>query len=130
MRSPFVAGQRMNFIDDHCFHAAEHFAAFNTREQQVQRFRSGDQQMRRPAEHRRPIAVGGVAGADDGANWLRLVTGIESRLSQFRERHFQIAVDIVRKRPQRGNVNHTNAIGEPAFQRLAQQSIEAKKKCG
>ena len=109
----------MNFIDDHRFHAAEHFAAFDAGEKQIQRFRCGDQHMRRPAEHCRPIAIGGVAGADDGANWLRLVTGVEGRLSQFRERHFQIAVDIVRKCPQWRDVNHANAVGEPAFQRLA-----------
>ena len=68
MRTALIAHKCMNFINDHSFNETQCFAAFRAGEHQVQGFRCGDQDMRRPQQHGATLVHQGVAGADTDAN--------------------------------------------------------------
>ncbi len=70
MRAALVAGQGVDFVDDHRPHAAEYLAALAAGQQQVERLGRGHQNMRRLAEHRLPLARRRVARAHGDANRL------------------------------------------------------------
>ena len=94
MRAAFVARQRVNLIHDHGLHRAQHLAAAPGGEQYVKRFRRGHQDMRRLAEHRRPVALRRVARANQHADLRKL--RIHRR--QLAERPLQILLHVVAQR--------------------------------
>ncbi|OQA22769.1 MAG: hypothetical protein BWY63_00644 [Chloroflexi bacterium ADurb.Bin360] len=63
MDAAFVAHKGVNLIYDNRANTAEQLPSFRTGEQQVERFRRGDKDMRRLAQHRLPLALRCIAGA-------------------------------------------------------------------
>ena len=63
-----VVGDRVDFVDDHGADTAQMLARFGRSQQQVQRLRRRDQDVRRIAQHAGALAGQRVAGADAGAN--------------------------------------------------------------
>ena len=61
---PLVPGQRVDLVDDHGLDGAERGPALRRRDEQVERLGRGDDERARRPDHRRPLAGGGVAGAD------------------------------------------------------------------
>ena len=75
------SGDGVNLVDDHRPERAEHRASADAGEQDVQRFRRGDQDVRRLAQHPRPRRRTGVAGAHRHSDLRELLSGsVEPRL--------------------------------------------------
>ncbi len=68
MRTAFVISNGVDLIDNHRFNIAEQFAAALGGEQNVERFRRGDQDVRRRFQHPLSIRRGRIAGPDEGPN--------------------------------------------------------------
>ena len=68
VHAALVAGQGVDLVHDHGAHGAEDLARLGAGEHQVERFGRGDQDVRRLAHHRPPLALRRVAGADGHAD--------------------------------------------------------------
>jgi hypothetical protein len=97
MGASFVAGNRMDFIDDHRSHRRQHRAAGIGTEQHIERFRRGDEDMRRPFFDRVALLGRGVTGAHRCANF----DGWQAQPLEFvrdaGKRFLQVHADIVGK---------------------------------
>ncbi len=65
----FVVGYGVDLVDDDGADAAEVFPALASGEEDVEGFGSGDEDVRRVAEHGGALFGEGVAGADSGADF-------------------------------------------------------------
>ena len=130
MRAALVAGDGMDFVDDHGVHVAQDFSALLRRQQDVQRFRGGDQDVRRALQHGAALVHEGVAGAHGGADFRHQQAALGRQLENFAERHFQILLDVVAQRLQRRDVQHLRAILKIAGQRLPDKPVNAGEKRG
>ena len=72
MRATFRAGHGVDLVDDHSPHATEHAPAANGRQQDVERFRRRNQDVRRLANHARSRRRSRVAGAHRHADFRKL----------------------------------------------------------
>src|SRR5262249_19595827 len=92
MRTALGARDRMNLVDDHRTHAAEHATPARAREHDVQRFRRRDQNVRRFPDH--PSACGGrrVAGANRNANFWKRLSCRSEAIAQLVERLLEVAL--------------------------------------
>ena len=129
MRAALIVGDGVNFVDDHGFHAAQDGAAFFRRQQDVERFGRGDQDVRRTREHGAALVHQRVAGA----NSRRESRGISrprsaGHLQNFAERNFQIFLDVVAEGLERRNIKDFGAIVERAAEGLAHQAVDAGEK--
>ena len=68
VRAALVRRQRVDLVDDHGARGREHRAARLRAEQDVERLRRGDDDVRRAAAHAVALACGRVAGAHPGAD--------------------------------------------------------------
>ena len=55
VRSALIVGDRVDFVDDDRFDIAQNGPALFRGQQDVKRFRCGDQDVRRPLQHRPPF---------------------------------------------------------------------------
>ena len=68
MAAALVRRQRVDLVDDHRAGGRQHRAAGFRSQQDVERFRRGDDDVRRPAPHALALARGRIAGAHPGAD--------------------------------------------------------------
>ena len=99
MRPALRPGDRVHLVQDQGADARENRARLR-REHQKERLGGGDQDLRRRAEHLRPLAGRGVARAD-GDGELRADPG---------DRAAKVALDVVVERLQRADVEHLGAL--------------------
>jgi hypothetical protein len=99
MGASLRAGDCVNLVEDQRLDAAQQLPRAR-REQEEERLRRGDQDVRRLAEHRRAFLLRRVAGTHRDAK-LRLKAG---------ERAAQVPLDVVVERLQRGDVEDTQAL--------------------
>ena len=111
----FVSGEGVDFVHDDGADGTEHFARFGAGEQQVERFRRGDEDVRRLAEHGLPVALWGITGAHRHADVRQIQTHRVSFDADARQRHAQVAVDVVVQRLQRGDVDEADALFDFRF---------------
>ena len=130
MRAALVVGDRVNFIHDHRAHRAQNFAALCGREQNVERFGSGNENVRRTVKHRAAFVHQSVAGAHGGANFRHQEAALARQLQDFAERHVEIFLNVVAERFERRDVKHFGLIQQIAGKRLAHQAINARQKRG
>ena len=71
VRAALVSGHRVNLVHDHGAHAAQHGPAALRGQQQVERLRRGDQNVRRALEHGGPLGGRGVSGPHRDADGRR-----------------------------------------------------------
>ena len=71
VRAAARADHRMNLVDDDGAHRAQHLSAAFGGEEQVERLRCRDQDMRRRAQHRGAFGRAGVAGSHRGGEGRR-----------------------------------------------------------
>jgi hypothetical protein len=91
MRAALVSRQGMDLIDDDRPHRAQHLPAAPGCEQYVKRLWRGHQNVRRLAEHRRPLALRRVASANQHADLRKLrING-----GQLAKRALQVLLDVV-----------------------------------
>ena len=97
-------------------------------EQNVERLGRGDQDVRRPLQHRRRSCIS-VSPVRTAAR----IVGISSprcagqRLN-LAERHLEVFLDVVAERLQRRDVEDFGAVLQPAVERLAHQPVDAGQK--
>ena len=83
MRPALVIRHRMNLIHNHCFHIAENRAAALGGQQNVERLRRGDQNVRRPLEHRTTFMHESVARAHRRANFRHQQAALAGHLQNL-----------------------------------------------
>ena len=128
MGAALVRRQGVDLVDDHGARRRQHFAAELGAEQDVERFRRGDDDVRRGARHALPLAGRRVAGAHPGADLdIRQSLGAQ-RFAHAGERHLQIALDIVRQRLQRRDVDDLRLVSQIARQPLPHQRVDRRQK--
>jgi hypothetical protein len=106
------AGQGVDLVDDHRLHRAEHLPRVGAGEQDVERFGRGDQDVRRLAQHGLAVARGRVAGTHRHADIGQFLAQLTRRLAHPRQRHAQVAFDVVVEGLERGNIDEGGARGE------------------
>ena len=109
MSAALGAGQRVHLVDDHGLHVPEDVPG-RRGEHQEQRFRSGDQDVRRPADDLASVPGRGVARAHADADGRRRLTQTHSGLGDAGEGGPQVALDIDGQRLERGDVEHPTAL--------------------
>ena len=110
MRAALVVGDGVDFVHDHRLDVAQDLPALLRREQDVERFRRGHQNVRRALQHGAALVHQRVAGAHGGANLRHQQPALARQLQDFAERDFQIFLDVVAQRLQRRDVEHFGAV--------------------
>ena len=90
-----VARHGMNLIDDHGLDVPQDLAALAAGQHQVERFRRGDQNVRRPANHPLPLAGRRVAGANQRANVGAFRMIAAGQLQDLCQRPLQVSLNVV-----------------------------------
>ena len=130
MRAALVVGDGVNFVHDDRLDGAQNFAALRGREQNVERFGRGDENVRRAIEHRAAFVHQRVAGAHGGADLRHQVAALARQLQNFAERGVEIFLNVVAERFQRRDVKDFGLIQQIAGDRFAHQPINAGEKRG
>ncbi len=84
--------------------------------------------MRRAATHSLAFRGRGVAGSDPGADFDVRKSAPAQPFADAGQRSFEIAMDVVRERLERGNVDDLGRVGELALQALAHQVVDRRQK--
>ena len=120
----------VDFIDDHGARGRQHRATGAGAEQDVQRLRCGDEDVRRATAHAFTLAGRRVAGAHPGADLDIGQAALAQRGANAGERFLQVALDVVGQRLQRRDIDHLRGVGEIARQPLADQPVDRRQKRG
>ncbi len=129
MRAALVGRHGVDLVHDHGFGGGQHCAARRGAEQDVERLRRGDDDVRRAAAHALALAGRRVAGAHPGADLHIGQTAFAQSVADARQRRFQVALDVVGQRLQRRDIDHLRLVGEHAFEALAEQRIDRREEC-
>ena len=133
-----VAHHCVDFVDDHGLDGAEGLAAALGGEHQIERFGRGDQDVRGALDD--CLALGGrcVAGADGGADaghgraaeGARLCS-LAGEFGDLAQGFFEVALDVVGERFERGDVEHARLVGQFALL-LAEphEVVDGGEECG
>ena len=99
-------------------------------EQNVKRFRGRHQNVRRTAAH--PLALGcrRVAGSDPGADFDIGKPAPAQLLPDAGQRRLEVAMDVVRQRLERRNVDDLRRVGQPPFETLPHQFVDRRQEGG
>jgi hypothetical protein len=125
-----VAGDGVDLVDDHRADVAEGGAALLGGEQDVERLRRGDQDVRRPLGHLGALAHRRVAGADADPDVRKANAGLGEVGGELAERRLEVALDVVGQRLERRQVEDRGLIGERPRQAAADELIEAGQERG
>ena len=104
MRAAFIVGDGMDFIHDHRFDIAQDGAAALGRQKDIERFRRGDENMRRPHQHFAAFVHQGVASAHADADFGHQQATFGGFTKNFAQRELEIFLDVVAQRLQRRDV--------------------------
>ncbi len=125
VRAALVVGDGVDFVHDHRLDVPQDGAAAVGGEQDVQRFRRGHQDVRRPLDHLAPLLHQSVAGADGGADLRHQQAALARQRQDFAQRAVEILLDVVAQRLQRRDVEHFGRVAQRAVERLAHQPVNA-----
>src|SRR6266566_680399 len=95
MSSSLIVRDSVNFIHDHCLYRAKQLAAFSRGKQNVERFRSGDEDVRWPLLHGAAFARQGIASSHSSANLRHQETLLLSELENLTQRFVEISLDVI-----------------------------------
>ena len=130
VRAALVVGDGVDFVHDYGLDIAQDGAAAVGGEQNVERLRRGDQDVRRPLQHLAPLFHQRVAGADGGANLGHQQAALGGQRQNLAQRPVEVLLNVVAQRLERRDVQNFGAVAQVAVQRLAHQAIDADEKCG
>jgi hypothetical protein len=116
--SPLVPRERVDLVHDDGRDGPEHSAAAVARQEQIERLRRRDQDVRRPPDHCGALARRSVARPHQDAD-LR-----DRRIERpnLFERPLQVLLDVVRQRAKRRDVEDLRLVGESVS--LAHQGVD------
>jgi hypothetical protein len=123
VRAALAAGHGVQLVDDDAFHRLQHGAARLGAQQDVERLRRGDQDVRRLAAHALALRGRRVAGAHRGAYAEVGQAHAGQPGLDARQRLLQVFADVVGQRLQRRDVENVHFIGEPFGKALAHQLV-------
>ncbi len=106
---PLVAGQRVDLVDDDGLDGAERGPAPGRRDEEVERLGRGDDEGARRPDHRRPLAGGGVAGADPDREVGRRQPELPRLRGDLGQRPLEVLGDVDGQRLQRRDVDDPRA---------------------
>ena len=106
VRAALVPGDRVDLVHDHGPRAAQHGPAPLRGQQQVERLRGGDQDVRRVLEHGGPLGGGRVAGPDRDADDRRGQPEPPGHRGDLPQRRLQVLLNVGGQRLQRRHVHH------------------------
>ena len=130
MRAALVRRQRVDLVDDHRARGGEHRAARLGTEQDVERFRRGDDDVRRAPAHAVALGCRRVAGAHQGAD-LDLGQALRAqRVGDAGQRRLEVALDVVRQRLERRDIDDVGLVLQSVGQALAHQGVDRREKRG
>ena len=127
MDPAFVVTHGVHFIDDDGPDAFQIRRHLLSAEEQIERFRRGDQDVRRLPDHPGPFALGSVTRADSHFQIGKLAAAF---LADACERFEKILVDVIAQSFQWADVEHLNAVFERAFFSLPEETIDSTEKGG
>ena len=130
MAAALARVERVDFIDDHAAHVAQHRPARFGTEQHVKRFGRGDEDVRRQPALRGAFGLRRIAGANGGANLHRRLAEQEQFFGDAGERRFEVDGDVVGQRFQRRDVNHLHGIRQTTTLAALHQIVQSGKKAG
>ena len=102
--------QGVDLVDDDRLDRAQRLAGVR-RQQQIERFRRGDQDVGRLALEARPLGGGRVAGADGDRRRDEPIAARRGDLRDAGQRRAEVALDVDRQRLERRDVEHAAARG-------------------
>src|SRR5439155_6296055 len=120
----------MNFIHDDGPDVVQYPAALLGREQQVERFRSCNQDVRRLPDHLLPRRAWGVAGADGDPDLRSRESCRLGPLRNLAQGLVQILLDVVTERFERRDVHDLRTLFEAAGERLLEQGVKTGEEGG
>ncbi len=122
--SALVAHDRVDLVDDHGRDRAQHRAPALAAEQDVERFRRRDEDVRRPADHRGALGGRRVSRADEDADLRH--GGIEG--ANFGQRRLEILLNVVRESAQGRHVQQPCLVGQRVA--LTSEHVEPREERG
>ena len=130
MGAAFIRRNGVDFIDDDGPDRLQYSAAFLCRQEDVERLRRGDEDMRRPFEHLLALRHRRVAGADQYTEFRHQEPGRQRGVADFSEWLLEIFLDVVAERFQRRDVEHLRMVIEFTREGLLEEVIDAGEKGG
>ncbi len=121
-----VGTEGVNLVDDAVTDPAQGFASTGGQEQ-VQRFRRGDENMGRLAQEPLPFHLRSIAGADGNVDFRQWLLEAPGKIRNAFQGNLQIAIDVVIERFQRRYVQDLHSGGNRI---LPPQSVKAGKERG
>ncbi len=127
VRAAARANHRMDLVDDDRADGTEEAAAALRREQQVERLRGRDQDVRRDAQHGGALGLRGVARADSGRDARRLEALRLGELPDSAARLREVLVDVGAQRLERRHVNDAHFVGQWRVSPFAHEVVDGGK---
>jgi len=124
VRAAARADDGVNLVHDHGPHRAQHRSAPLRRQQEVQRLGRRDEDMRRRADHRRPLGRRRVAGPHGAGDLRRRKAAHASALDDRAPGFRQVLLDVGAERLQRRDVQHAHFVRQRAFERFAREVVD------
>ena len=128
--APLVADERMDLVDDHRARRAQHAAAPLGGEQDVERFRRGDEDMWRTFDHATPLPRGGVPGTHGGADLDVREPQRDELVANPGEGFPEVPLDIVAERLQRRHVDDVGLVTQLAVEPEVDQLVDRGQERG
>jgi hypothetical protein len=124
----FRAGDGVDLVYDHGAERAEHAATTQTREQDVQRLRRRDENVRGRAHHPRARGRRRIARSHRDADLGKLLAARNEALAKLRERTLEVPLDVVVERLEGRDVEEVDRVRERAIETVRDESVELPEK--
>ncbi len=130
MRATFVVGKSVDLVDDHRFHRPQELTALGRGEEDEKRLRGGHEDMGRRPEHPLPLGRRRISGADGGSDGSEGEPSLDRPRPDRVERVLEVLADVVRKRPERGNVERFHLFRKRPAARELEQPVDGEREGG
>ena len=127
VRAAAGVDDRVNLVDDDGLDGSEHGAAALAGQQQEQRFRRRDQDVRRLPQHGGALALRRVAGADGDGDARGGETGALGVARDVAARHRQVLVNVRAERLERRYIHHADFVRQRRSQAFAEELVERRE---
>ena len=130
VRAALVVGHGVDFVQDNGSHILEAAPAALRGEQDVQRFRRGNQDVRRVFRHLLALGLRRIAGAHRGSDGGQGQAATCRQRLNILQRPFKVLLDVVGQRLERRHVHHLGSVRQSLAQALANQLVNAGQEGG